>query len=74
MYYPSQISLVAKNGQTYTPLTTYSGEYGYSSSATISNGSYATYGLVYQVPTGFLTSQIDYVNYTGTEYSLQYLS
>ena len=72
MSYISQFSLVTTGGQSYTPLTSYSSDYGYSSSKTISAGSSATYGLVYQVPTGLSTSQIASVNYTGGTYSLTY--
>lgn len=72
MSYISQFSLVTTGGQSYTPLTSYSGDYGYSSSKTISAGGSATYGLVYQVPTGLSSSQIASVNYTGGTYSLTY--
>ena len=74
MNYISQFSLVTTSGTSYTPLASYSKDVGYSSSKTIAPGSSATYGLYYQVPTGFSTSQIASINYTGFTYSLSYIS
>lgn len=74
MNYISQFSLVTTGGTSYTPLASYSKDVGYSSSKTISPGSSATYGLYYQMPTRFSTSKIESINYTGSPYSLSYIS